>query len=70
MNKKQVFDQAGATAISVAREFLRYSLDDVGYEYDSLTPAERRLCSREDFDHMVKWFRLEQGARRRAGRRR
>ena len=34
-------------------KFLCYSLEPVDYDYDGLTPNERALCSREDFNAMV-----------------
>lgn len=43
----------------VVVKFLDYSLEPVEYNYDDLTPQEKALCTKEDFEAMVKWMRNE-----------
>jgi hypothetical protein len=40
--------------LQVMKRFLRYSFKDIGFGYDGLTPQERGLCTREEFDLLVK----------------
>lgn len=48
------------TIASAIRKFLHYSFADVNYDYNLLTPAEKRLVTPEDFAALVRWLREEE----------
>ncbi len=39
--------------IELAKMFLKYSLDEINYEYDFLTNFEKKLISKEEFEIFV-----------------
>jgi hypothetical protein len=43
-------------AATIAK-FMRYSLDDIGYNYNELTEAEKTLCSKDEFVALVEWVK-------------
>jgi len=48
------------TTESVAKRFFRYSFEDIDYRYELLTQSERNLCTREEFEELVKWVRADE----------
>jgi len=46
------------SAIDTARKFLRYALVDVNFTYWNLTDTERALCTEEEFNRMVQFFKI------------
>ena len=45
--------------IELAKEFLKYSFDDIDFEYDGLTGEEQRLLDKEEFELFVEKIREE-----------
>jgi GH18 family chitinase len=45
--------------IDTVRKFLRYALVDIDFKYSNLTEEEKSFCSEQEFDNMVKSFRLQ-----------
>ncbi len=46
------------SALETARRLLRYSLNDVRFDYNQLTDTEKGLCTQHEFDVMVKQLKL------------
>lgn len=42
--------------IELIRKFLKYSFSAIKYNYDLLTPGEKRLCSRAEFNALADWI--------------
>jgi hypothetical protein len=40
---------------TVIQKFLQYAFRPIHYSYDELTALERTLCTREEFEELVKW---------------
>lgn len=53
--KKQTVEQT-------AKKFLNYSLDPIEYSYEYLTDSEKALCTREEFEELVKWVQEGKGS--------
>lgn len=45
------------TPEETAKKFLKYAFDDIDFDYDKLTPRERSICTREEFEKLVDWAR-------------
>lgn len=45
--------------IELAKEFLKYSFDDIDFEYDGLTGKEQRLLDKEEFELFIEKIREE-----------
>jgi hypothetical protein len=45
--------------IPIALAFLRYSFFPIGYDWHGLTPAEKALCTKEQFERLCDWAREE-----------
>ena len=43
----------------IAKDFLRYSFNDINFNYDSLTDTEKDLCTREEFEALRAWIQEE-----------
>ena len=39
-----------------AKLFLNYSFKDIGCKYEKLTPAEKQLCTPEEYQKLVAWI--------------
>lgn len=42
---------------TVVKKLLNYSFEQINWEYEELTPSERSLCSREEFEELVAWYK-------------
>lgn len=47
--------------LTVIREFLRYSFSAISDDYSRLTPREKTICSKEEFDRLTRWSKGEGG---------
>jgi len=45
------------TPEQLARDFLNYAFRDIEFVYENLTDTEKALCTRKEFDELVKWIR-------------
>jgi hypothetical protein len=43
------------TVLQIAQKFLRYAFTDIHFDYTQLTAAEKRLCTRAQFEELVRW---------------
>ena len=64
MDNMKPFDAKGKaaltlSAIDTARKLLRYAFLEVDFQYNDLTTTEQELCSQQEFDNMVRVFRLQ-----------
>jgi len=41
----------------IIKKFLRYSFNDIDYNYDSLTEHEQSFATREEFEKLVAWVK-------------
>jgi len=44
---------------ALIRRFFRYSFDCINYNYEYLTPEEKRICRPKEFAELVKWVKNE-----------
>ena len=45
------------TPEETAKRFLLDSFTWINFDYDSLTPQERKLCTREEYEALTEWVR-------------
>lgn len=43
----------------IAKKFLKYSFKDIKFEYSSLCPEEKRLCTKKEFERLVAWVQSD-----------
>jgi hypothetical protein len=42
---------------AVTKKFLKYSFEEIDFTYEQLTPEEKSLCTKDEFEELVKWLK-------------